>query len=176
MEIIDDAAGVRGREVIPRVIPVASPAAGAEWAVVVPGGVIWYVQSVTAILTTSAAGVVRSSVLQLFDGERVLGQFPSGGSQAATTAVAQTWAKGITTNPLAAATRPIAAGFPSVPLLPSWQMRVTTTLLDVGDQWSGIFAYVLEVIEAPYDVELARDNAALRGITSNAIPQIRIGE
>lgn len=64
---------------------------------------------------------------------------------------------------------------PPIPLLGGWVIGSSTIGLDVGDQYSFIVLHVLEVEERPYDVELARDLATLRGNTSNAYPEIREG-
>lgn len=176
MEIIEDAAGVRSREIIPRVVPVASPGAGAEWTQRIPGGSLWYVQSIRATLTTSVTVANRAPVITISDGSAVFAQAPGGDVQAASLTWQYAWMRNFRDHFRLALTTTPVSGFPAMPLVGGFILASATTAIDATDQWSNIVIYVLEVEETPYDVELARRNAALRGITSNAYPQIRIGD
>lgn len=176
MEIIEDAAGVRGREVIPRVIPVASPIAGADWSITVPGGVMWHVMSIGTLFTPSAVVANRSPTLRLKDAD---GLALAGVGVANVIAASGTtrifWEKGVGSfNAIGIMSSPLPTAFQFA--LAGWTISTTTSAIDATDAWSQIVVNVMEIIETPYDVELARDNAALRGITSNAYPQIRLGE
>lgn len=173
MEIIEDAAGVRGRETIPRVLPLASPVAGGELLIKVPGGVAWYIQSMRFQFATSAVVATRLVTLEFGDGSALFERAPAQVTQAASGNTIYTAATGLGVVQGFGSTQTIALPTPAIPLLGGFQITTATSLIDVGDQYSNIVLYVLEVSETPYDVELARDLAQLRGQTSNAYPSLR---
>lgn len=173
MEIIEDAAGVFGREVLPRIIAVPSPAAGAEWKLDIPGGVAWYIRSAFARLTASAVVANRNPSLSVLESDsHPIFTSPQSLATAATFITDYTWSPYISV-PGGLAGFWGQAPFMHGPLLTGWRISTVTAGFDVGDSWSSIFLYVLEVWERPYDVELDRDTAQLRGSTSNAFPSVK---
>lgn len=175
MQILEHAAGVTVREVIPRIIPVANPAPGAEIAVNVTAGAMWYVESFLASFTASVVVATRTPVLALSDGSTIFARVQSPAQMAASAFARLNWLRGF--GYINAANIGVGAngGFPSIPLFGGFQIATVTSNIDVTDQWSSIVLYVLEVEERSYDVELAMDLAALRGDLSNAFPEIPLG-
>lgn len=175
MEIIEDAAGITLREIIPRRIPVVSPAAGADWSIAVVGGSIWYPLSVVAQIVTSAVVANRNIALTYADEGGVYARVVTSATVPASTTARQSWARGLGANGQGTTLSQQSQGLPSFPLLPGDLLGVSTIGIDVGDQWSAIRIYVAEVEERPYDVELDADLAQLRGMVSNAVPSFPLG-
>lgn len=174
MRIIEDAAGITLREVIPRVIPVAAPATGAEFTIPVQSGSLWYVESVRYQLVTSAVAGNRAPNLLLDDGSSVFGTVGASVLQAASlTQVYSLFRTYGQSNNVSALGE--SSSFPSIPLFGGFRIRSSTASIDAGDQYSAIVIYVLEVEERSYDVELGMDAATLRGQFSNAFPEIPLG-
>lgn len=171
--LILDAAAVQGREVIPRIVTVPSPAAGAEWSTKPPAGSVWLIQTLTARLTTSAVVANRMPRVLYSDSDAEFYRLPQSQVVVASTVLVLELARGLTTSfgQIDVQTWSYAPLLP-LPLLGSWQIGSTTTLIDVGDQWSAIRLYVLEIEETPYLVELARDVARLRSGRDDAVPQL----
>lgn len=175
MRLIEDAAGIRGREVIPRVIPVANPGAGNDWIVPVPGGVMWLLETVTFRFLASAVVANRLPTLQVTDADGLnIGRTQVHSAITAGTLIQVTFSPYVA-SPFSAAAGVSQDPIPTRKLYGGWILRSLTTNVDVGDTYTQIVVNVLEVDERPYDVELARDLATLRGNTSNAFPEIREG-
>lgn len=174
MRIIEDAAGVTLRETIPRVLPFASPAGGTEFTINVTAGALWFVEAIRYQLTTSATVANRATNLLLDDGSTVFATVGASALQAASLVQAytrlRTYGEADTVSAVG-----ITSSFPSIPLFGGYRIRSSTANIDATDAYAGIVLYVLEVEERSYDVELGMDAAALRGITSNAFPQIPLG-
>lgn len=170
--VLADAAGVSGREVIPRIITVANPVAGADWSQTVTSSSIWFVQSVRAQLNTAAAVATRAPALRLTNGEITIWEV-LGGSTVAATGVGRynyTCGLGYSTNDGNSGIH--VGAMPEMPILGGWSLQSSTTSIQAADQWSGIQIYVLELEETPYEVELQRDLANLAGNRVDAIPQL----
>lgn len=172
MEIIEDAAGVRLRETIPRVIRVAAPAPGADFDIPVQSGAMWFVESIVATLTTSAVVANRAPSIRIDDGSTTFCVIGGIGSQAASTSFIWSWMRNFGKSDFSLGLSGLNQAFPSIPLFSGFHIRSSTISLDAGDQWSGIVIYVLEVEERPFDVELIRDLSTLRDNMSLAFPQI----
>lgn len=170
--VLADAAGIKGREVIPRLIPVASPAAGAEWTVPVQSSTVWLVQAVNARLVTSATVANRSPRLQISDGSSTIVLAGASAVEAASGSVLHVWARGLAGFNNSTSGGVLPQSLPAIPLLGGWSLGTLTSSIDAGDQWSGIFLYVLEIEQTPYDVEVQRDLAQLAGSRVDAVPQL----
>lgn len=175
MEIIEDAAGITLREIIPRRIPVASPVAGADWSFPVPGGAIWYPLSVVATIVTSAVVANRNIALTYSDESGAYVRIVTSATVPASTTSRQSWARGLGANGQGTTLSQQSQSLPSFPLLTGDSIGVSTIGIDAADAWSAIRIYVAEVEERPYDVELDADLAQLRGMLSNAVPSFSLG-
>lgn len=173
--VLADAAGIRGREVIPRVIPVANPAPGAETSILVPGGVVWKVQSLFVRLATSA--VVANRFVNILIGDSTSTFFRLGGiaAQTASTTLIYDWTVDWGDHLSGTSNTVFNQPFPNFPILGGWTISTLTSSIDVADQYSQIALYVLEIEETPYDIEVQRDLAQLAGSRSDAIPQTGLG-
>lgn len=130
-----------------RVVQVPSPAAGADWSVTVPGGVQWRILSGLSTLATSVTVGHRYPDAKVsVDGEQVYGITANGGIDESATIV-----YAIVTDPNTAgawngsATNLYAYPFTFFPQ--QAQIGVTTSNLDVADQWSNIVLWIEEVYE-----------------------------
>ena len=77
MSLLDDLAIADIAPTVYDVIKLANPAAGVDFSFVVPGQQIWEVQTVTGVLTTSAAVANRRAQIVVDDQTTTVGQFPS---------------------------------------------------------------------------------------------------
>lgn len=175
MEIVEDAAGVRFREAIPRVIPVPNPAAGADWNINVTAGALWIPLSIRAQLVASAVVANRFPRLRYSDGSSVFYGSGVAAPATASTNFIYTWARGMGYDRSNGSGTDPSGGLPTFPIFGGFNISVSTASIDVADQWINVFVYVLEVEERSYDVELGMDLAALRGKMSNAYPSVREG-
>jgi hypothetical protein len=150
-------------------VKINSPAAGADWIATVPGGVIWEVLSIKATLVTSAIVANRNAVLRVTDADtNVLYSIAPAASQAASSNFQYSWIQGLGTslssnglqNPLPT---------PPVPLSNGFVVRAATTLLDVGDQWSGITLMVREWSETDVVQEMMEIDAQLSSLTEREV-------
>lgn len=125
-------------------VPVASPAAGADWVASPPAGSTWELLHVKAILTTSAVVANRAPVLRVRDNSGLdLDAYPAAAVVAASLAVEQDWEAGIGSQITTILN--VAGMSEPPPLVPlGGSLRSLTANLDVGDQWSGIVLTVRE--------------------------------
>lgn len=119
-----------------REVKVASPAAGAELAAVVPGGVIWELLSVRFTFVTSAVVGTRKTNLRVIDGDGVsVASFGNMFNSAAGATFQSFYVAGYgAVNVLSDNIAPLAD--PPFVLLPSWQLQTSTVALDPADQYS----------------------------------------
>jgi hypothetical protein len=132
------------RQRLVKEVPVASPAAGAEWSTVVPAGTTWELLSVQETLATSAVVANRVASVQVPDASaaRVL-RIAGGGLDAASLTTMETFAAGLgTTENVSHHQAPLPA--PPAILPGGWQVGSLTTNIDVGDQYSAILVVVRE--------------------------------
>jgi len=126
-----------------RAINQGNPAAGANWSVTVPNGARWLIQSVESRLVTSAAVANRIPHIVITDGAGdELFNSPASAAQAASLTVRYSACGGVQ-----AAVNDGAAIVP-IPdvasMLQGWTIGVTTTAIDVADQWSNIWLNLVE--------------------------------
>lgn len=127
-----------------REVLVPSPAVGAEWTAVVPGGVIWRARSAFAVLATSAVVANRIASLDYTDGTRILHR--TGGVAALTAGgtFRNAWALGWGESKQATSSIALNYALPDIPLPAGYTIGTNTNAIDVGDQWSGIVLMVEE--------------------------------
>lgn len=136
-----------------KAVPVASPAAGQEWSVTVPGGVVWYAASVVATLTASAAVATRQIRLTVADGTTLFCRIPSASSITAGQQALLNWLAG------AGYSLNAGTGIGQLNTLPPFPMPGGTVIasltagIDAGDQWSAIALYVIELSLAEVDAQ-----------------------
>lgn len=124
-----------------RVQPVAQPAAGADWSVTVPAGVLWELLAVRGLFTASAAVANRVPVLGFGSEGVTAAQVPVAANITAGQAITVTWAQ------VGAA---LAFGLfqivplPRVILEPGDTIGTATGAIDVGDQWSAVRLWLVE--------------------------------
>lgn len=139
---------------------VAQPAAGADWSYRVDGGTWQRIQLVRALLTTSVVVANRAPVFSISDPDGLpFWQWAPTAAQAAGAALAYSAA------PLGGLADHVAGGvsdfsIPSLWLPAGWSFRVTTALLDAGDQWSAIRLVVDELDRGPYGEAIGIDQTA----------------
>jgi hypothetical protein len=133
------------------VVPVASPAAGADWRLTVPAGHVYRVASVAAQFVTSATVATRVPFLTFSDGNATFLQVPPFASQAASLTRQYAWfpeSGGDTTAP------GIATPMPLLALQAGWTIGVATTAIDTTDQWSAVYLLVLDTTVRAGDVDI----------------------
>jgi hypothetical protein len=144
-------------------LPVAAPAAGAEWSAKVPAGEIWRVLSVRALLTTSAVVANRVPALVVADASRTLLTLGAGVNQAAGLAQLYQWAKRLGATLTGQPAVSIANALPELVIPEGGSIGSLTAALDAGDQYSGV---VLELEQwSLTDVEQAAAWFARRSST-----------
>lgn len=131
-------------EVTPRVIPVASPAVGVDWSVVVPGGVVWQIQAITSTIQTSAVVATRNVALTLTDGSNLYYRYGSSVSTAASATRRYMWIRSLGFDGGASGGLGTHSPCPSFPLPGGHILSGVTQNMDAGDQWSLIVLYVIE--------------------------------
>lgn len=161
-----------------RVVQVANPAAGNDWSVAVPGGVQWLILAGNATLTTSATVASREVYGNLYVQNELVFKQPGLGGIAASTVTSLN----IVTDPgLLANYEAYSNGLipsPLIPLPPGTIVSVTTTNLQVGDQWSGIMIWVEEYYFTDSqlsEIERAKE-AAERALIAAELQQAGIGQ
>lgn len=127
-----------------RAVTVPQPAAGADWSVSVPGGRQWRVQSLRALLTTSAAVATRTPRLSYSDGTTIWWEGGDPAGYAASLVGRLCFIPLGSINNTGGQGVPTQDPLPDLWLVPGTVISVTTGGLDVGDQWSGIALFVEE--------------------------------
>ncbi len=127
-----------------RVVLVSSPAAGAEFSVAVPGGVLWRVASIKARLTTAVAAANRQPNLEVTDGTTFLFGVGAVSNQVASSVVDHSWIQGYATNAADFTPGEWSNFFPEFPLLDGYVIRTNTGNIQAADQWSQVVALVDE--------------------------------
>lgn len=130
---------------IPRIIPIPSPAAGADWSQQVPDGVMWRVVGCTAQLVTSATVSNREPMLHYGDGTTFPLRVSGGSAQTATQTVEYHWSIGASGFNGLPGTGKVQAALPNMQISGAWVVRVVTSGLVAGDQWSAVSMYVVEI-------------------------------
>jgi hypothetical protein len=135
-----------------RVVTVPQPAAGADWSLIVPAGSVYELVSVYGSLTTSAVVADRGARLQLGDGHATYLDLAPQAVQAASLTNRYAWAAGMSTF---SADSGQVMGLPRLYLEPGWTLGSATDGIDVADQWSTVYALVLETVVRGGPVDLA---------------------
>lgn len=130
--------------IVRKVKQVANPAAGTDWALAVPGGNVWAVKAITAVLTTSAAVANRAAKLQVNTGDGIVWSANAAAPQTASLTWRWSWAPG---DGYANSAAGVAnnAPFPlDLFLMPGYTIQTLTLNMDVADAWSSIRVVVEE--------------------------------
>jgi len=139
-----DAYDVLGGPVLRTQLP-ATPAAGAEWSLTVPGRTALQILAVRAILTTGAAATARVATLRITDGNNVLASIRTPASQAATLTTEHTWMPELPTIGLSG-NAAYSTGIPNRLILPpGYTIGSNTSNLDAADTWTGITVWTKEI-------------------------------
>jgi hypothetical protein len=127
-------------------IQVANPAAGADWTFTEPANSRVRLQSLRALLTTSATAANRNIQLQITDGVNTVWIASAPASVLAST-TQQFTAVG-TNSPTGVVTTIFAVVVPPALLLPgAWTIATVTANIQAGDQWSSIWLGVEEWLD-----------------------------
>lgn len=133
--------GVRTRVRTRRVIPVTAPAAGADWAITVPGGHAYTVLSASGILTTAVGSTGDIPALQYTAEGLLVGRWSLLLALAASIAHRVTWSEhGVT----GAMFDTEVASIPTLTLPAGSVIESRTLNIAGGDQWSGVALYVID--------------------------------
>ncbi len=136
--------GIIPAERVRRVVPVPSPAAGADWSVAVPGGTLWVVRALKAQLATSAVVANRIPNLRVTDGTNVVCQIAHQQNITTGTTSILSWIAGWPGPFYGNLNQSLTDWFPEFPLHGGYVVGPVTANLDAGDQWSAIVATVDE--------------------------------
>jgi hypothetical protein len=134
-----------------RIVKLANPSAGTDFALPVSGIGDWIVESIAFVLTTSAVVANRLVQLSADDGTDVFGRYGAPAIQVAS--LVQRYSGFIGSTGGGTAGNLTSLAFPTVGLyLPQGGfLRSVTQAIDVGDQYSAIVARVLEAPSGPTD-------------------------
>lgn len=136
------------------------PAAGADWIYKVSGGTWQRIALVAATLTTSAAVANRVPRFRILDGDsNVVYATASATVQAAAAAVLYSLVPG-NANLDRTVAGVTSLGLPALWLPAGYQLAVSTSLLDAGDQWSQITLLVEELDRGPLGEQVGTDSAS----------------
>lgn len=128
-----------------RVVPVASPAAGANLEVTSTGGFFWLLRSLVFDLTTDANVADRLAVLETTDGSNVYWRAAAGEVQAASLTHQYSAFPGADGSLTAGTVRGIPLDAFGLVIPPGHILRTDVDNIQVGDQLSAIALHVLEM-------------------------------
>jgi hypothetical protein len=141
---------------------------GAELSITVPGGVVWRVQALSGILTTSAVAGTRIPFLQITDGTTIAVKHMVAAGQGVNTANTYSWiARGGAVIDVSGSTFKCQP-FADVPIPAGFVIRTVTAGIDVGDQWSAIVIYVIEIVQRSEEKQTAFEAAIAAGVYTPA--------
>jgi hypothetical protein len=164
-DIAADFLAVEIPERIVRVIPIAQPGPGSDpGPVVVPGSSIWLPLSLTGLLATSATVGDRAPILSLDDGTTTIESYRVGAAITASSTVQVVFAAGLGYAHSSVIAGVSAAGIPHRRAYPGWRIRLATSGLLAGDQWSGLVLQVVDVSTGHAERELSRQLAQAAGL------------
>jgi hypothetical protein len=141
--------GQRLADIRHRVVPIPSPAAGAQLDVPTPAEVFWLIRHLTFQLATSAVVANRQVVLTADDGVASFWFSPVNNTQAASLTVRYVFYPGSQKGSLQAN---IDAGFWPIDgliMAPASHLRTAIVALDAGDQIQGVALQVVEFETGP---------------------------
>lgn len=134
-----------GAQRVPRILTVPTPAAGADWSITVPAGVVWEIQTIKARLVTAVAVANRGAVLVVNDSILDVFSAATGLVQAASLTTDHVFAREYGAAVTGSGSAVAIASWPNVPLLSAWKITSLTTAIQAADQWSAIVLYVVEL-------------------------------
>jgi hypothetical protein len=161
MQTAAELVGRQGAEQLLRVVPRPNPAAGVEVDIVVPGGVIWLVQSLRVGFVTNAVVATRVVHLTVDDGTTEFCRIIPAAWQDATFSCTYTWCRdyGVSSGTMGIGGTTLP--FPTFPLLSGFHIRTATINLQAGDDFGAPMLYVQEIQERGLAAEIAYEVAAL---------------
>jgi len=125
------------------IIDVVTPAAGAEFSHKLEEGYTYFLHSVTFYLQSSVVANNRIVILEAYLADRLLFTKPHVYTQVANELLLYNFVAGGTDVDLSVALQLLTFRLPSTPFIPGGtRVLSNTALLDVGDQFSGIYLYV----------------------------------
>lgn len=125
----------------PQIVSIGQPAAGSDWTLTRQSKGLFRVGSIFAKLTTSATAATRVPRAQVVDGTtRVLVSVVVPAVIAATKAVEITWAREMGRGDATGINHVVS--LPDVTFPPNSQLKMSTTGLAAGDQWSDVVVIV----------------------------------
>lgn len=133
--------------VIPRIVKVNDPAAGADWSIVVPGGKVWLLLSLRTAFTTSAIAANRAPAFFVNDGSSAYLQIPLPTIITANQTTTISGSRQLGSQYSVATVLQQVVPLPNIPLVQNSKFFTITAAIDAGDQWSSTVLYVLEVRE-----------------------------
>lgn len=156
-----------------RTVNVPNPNVGTDWTTTVPGESVWGVLSIVGTLTTSAAVANRVPTLRVTDGTAT--QFRIGSPVALTASLATvvSWLPELGYSSTAIAGASVVIGLQPLYVASGQVIAVTTTAIDVADQWSGVALNVVEVYHGHAEAERERATRWLDAL--EAIPDFLKG-
>ena len=160
-----------------RVVTQPNPAAGADFTVNVPAGVMWKIISGQATLTTSATVATRIPQIQLTSQGHDIGVYPGNETDAASITAVVTFSQCLPSVSAPGGLNNSTIALPTYPLVQGDTFGSDTVALQAGDQWSAI-AFAIEEIyfTNPQLAELEREVTnyqyqAMRQMAGNASAQ-----
>lgn len=152
-----------------RTVPIAAPAAGAEWSQTVPGGEVWRPVAVVMTLVTDANVAARRPRLVYDDGTTQLVRVQTAQGPGATQAFTYSFAVGLGYSQAGGTAQDESTGIPDIPLQGGWRIRSSTVNLQVGDQYSVITLLVSryspsDLAQQVLDIDHELSATALEGI------------
>lgn len=133
-----------------QVIPVAAPAAGAQWTKAVPGDQAWIIRSVLAKLVTSGVAGTRSIALTFDDQTNVFAAATAAATQITGLTQTYAWMTDFGPNAVGVAGGFVSSALPELVLPPGFRINSAASAFDAGDQWSGIFLLVESLLTRPF--------------------------
>lgn len=145
-----------------RVVPVAQPAAGSNWQVVVPGGVMWNIRAGVATFTADATVANRlPGLLVTVNGQQVW-NIADNTPVLASTSVTMNFASGFQAIQSGAGGTRLLLPLPDVNLPSGAVVQSQAAGEDTGDQWTGVNLYIEEYYftdEQLTEIEAGREQA-----------------
>lgn len=139
------------------VLPVPTPAPGAQFVFTLPGDRIYRIRGVSALLTTSAVVGNRLPAITIDDQSQVTSGAQSNVVTPASTAVRYLWNHQSVTATAAAAGGVVTNGLPDIVVPGGYRIRSVATAFDVADQWSAVNVWVESLLFQPMGVHEYRD-------------------
>ena len=147
----DRLSGVRPWRRTIQAVPVAAPAAGADWSITVPGAELWRVLAIYGELTSDANVANRDVQLVVTLNGATIMNLPYNSHQTAGSTNTYTWAPYVDSR--SPNTRHITA-LPELRLLPGATIAAATGSIQAGDQWANVVIYAEVTTAKRGDIDL----------------------